>query len=55
MKYARAAYRIFLAWAAAEAHLPTRIVHDLEDDASMAMFACSLDFEPTDVVTERPA
>jgi hypothetical protein len=55
MKYARAAWRIFLAWAARKAHLPQRMVLDLEDDASLAMFACSLDFECAEVVTEPPA
>lgn len=54
MKYARAASWIFLAWTASKAHLPSRWVQDLEDRASMAMFACSLDFETVEVVTQRP-
>ncbi len=50
MKYAKATWWIFISWAARRAHLPTRWVHDLEDNASMAMFACSLDFEPVEVI-----
>lgn len=50
MKYASAAWRILLAWAARRAHLPTGVVHNLEDEASMAMFTCTLDFETVEVV-----
>jgi len=54
MKYARAAWRIFLASAARQLHLPTRVVHELEDRASMAMFTCSLDFAVSDDWVDDP-
>jgi hypothetical protein len=55
MKYAKATWWIFVSWGARKARLPMRWVHDLEDNASMAMFVCSLDFEPVDVVIEKDA
>lgn len=49
MRYAYAAWRILLATLARELHLPKQLVEELEDQASMAMFACTLDFEPMQV------
>lgn len=50
MKYFRAAWAIFLAWSARKAHLSRGFVEDLEDEASMRMFICSLDFEVAETV-----
>jgi hypothetical protein len=51
VRYARATWRIFLAWAARRLHLRNRVVERLEDEAILAMFTCSLEFEPAEVVT----
>lgn len=50
MKYGRATWAIFAAWAARKLHLPKPVVEGLEDTASMRMFTCSLDFEPAEIV-----
>lgn len=52
MKYAKATWWIFLSWLARKAHLPRRLVEEWEDEASMRMLACTLDFEPVRVVTK---
>jgi hypothetical protein len=46
MKYANAAAWIFYGWLLRKLHMPSRWVHEVEDQASMRMFDCSLDFEP---------
>ncbi|WP_431881726.1 hypothetical protein [Micromonospora chalcea] len=53
MKYARAAWWVFLAWSARKAHLPRRIIWELEDQATLRMFACTLDFKEVGV-TAKP-
>lgn len=45
MKYARAALWIFYGWALRKLHMPKRWTREVEDQASMRMFACSLDFK----------
>lgn len=55
MKYAHAAGAIFAAWAARKLRLPQWFVEELEDEASLRMFACSLDFEPVEVTGRPPA
>lgn len=55
MKYAHAAWCMFLVWAARKLRLPKRIVWDLEDEASVRRFECALDFEPVEVATVQPA
>jgi hypothetical protein len=47
MKYANAALWIFYGWLLRKLRFPKRVVHEAEDQASMRMFDCSLDFQPT--------
>lgn len=53
MKYANAALWIFYGWALRKLGFPKRWVHEVEDQASMRMFDCSLDFKPV-AVTAAP-
>jgi hypothetical protein len=46
VKYANAALWIFYGWALRKLHMRKRWVHEVEDQASLRMFECSLDFKP---------
>lgn len=53
MKYAIAALCIFRAWLARKLKFPENVVLDWEDEASLRMFNCSLDFQSVDVTGKK--
>ena len=54
MKYAKATLWIFYAWAMRKLRLPTRWLHGVEDQATMRMFDCALDFQPVGRTASPP-